>query len=602
MSSSSSSNDNYPWLPLELLSKIFDELPLDDESAVILARSMQANRLFSRTIADMAIWELLYGTRYIHHDHTREMERIERLGSNWYLRYAARRRIDRIAMEGLRNIVHATELDQHFDMVRKVLRFGSDVWDALKQSTKHPLPVLFQSDDDIELVIQGRTLTTLTTRYWSQELLGLIARQLAMKTWTALSRGEMERTFPLDECLSYLSAFYDVHPDDVMNMFESLADDCRKYLDDQEIIYQTKSPDFDEMRVALAICEFLKNRGFRLAEGNHFFRVQNSFPHFFLAEYKETLPMSLVCCFVAIARRLGIPSAPLNTQHRVLACLGETIVDVCEGRLLQSVQGVRNVQMLLSDVRVMNDMSVLMLGRSARNIRNAFTNSTEYYDVQSTEPRRLYQKSNAMYASRCISAHVDPDSRPDGHSLMTMFFSAVMHRIDNHLPLTESFNPGNSNDYETFMQEVDANSKNHWFWPSPSREHRRSQCLLAPPFFVGQIARLRHDNNTLCVIVGWKPVDGNSGMFGILRWNGNLYQGIEFESAKAVIPIQVTREALRAMYRDNPYLGHYFVDAEIICDPSVGDDGEGRARFLMNDMFRRVYPDDDAVGAAWVRS
>lgn len=71
---------------------------------------------------------------------------------------------------------------------------------------------------------------------------------------------------------------------------------------------------------------------------------------------------------------------------------------------------------------------------------------------------------------------------------------------------------------------------------------------------------------------------------------------------EAFIPTHVNGETLRIAYRDNTILGYYFADAELFCNPSQGDDGGGRARFVMNELFQKLYPDDDAVGAAWVRS
>lgn len=52
-----------------------------------------------------------------------------------------------------------------------------------------------------------------------------------------------------------------------MCRFESLAAACRSYLDDESIVYNRLSADFDERKVALRICEFLTTQGFRLAEG-----------------------------------------------------------------------------------------------------------------------------------------------------------------------------------------------------------------------------------------------------------------------------------------------------------------------------------------------
>ena len=214
--------------------------------------------------------------------------------------------------------------------------------------------------------------------------------------------------------------------------------------------------------------------------------------------------MSLVCCFVAIARRLGIPCTPLNTQLRVIACLGGTLVDVCDGNLLpsppSSEERAQKLKKLLFDHRTVNDMSMLMLGRSARNIRVSI--GPDILDF-SINPQRFYQYSNAMYASRCVFTHIEEASGMDVHrgGISVSKYSSVLHRIDRRLPLTESFIPGNTNDFETAMQNVETFLGLHWTWLSPSKEYRRSEST--PPLFVGQVARVRAEN-CLCIIVGWR--------------------------------------------------------------------------------------------------
>lgn len=219
---SSNSNSNYPWLPLEIYSKIFDELPIDDESAVILARATQANHLFQGAIKDLEIWRLLYETRYTHHDVKGEQDRLREYGENWRLRYTARRRMDASAMGSLRSIVRATNEGVLSDMAKNIVQLGSDVWDALKLEASLPSPINFQSDEDLKLVTQGRPLSTLTKSYWTQELMGMIARRTAIERWIAMRKREVNCALALEEGLSLLSAFFDVHPDDVSSICSNI--------------------------------------------------------------------------------------------------------------------------------------------------------------------------------------------------------------------------------------------------------------------------------------------------------------------------------------------------------------------------------------------
>lgn len=218
-------------------------------------------------------------------------------------------------------------------------------------------------------------------------------------------------------------------------------------------------------------------------------------------DYKDTLPLSLVCCFVAISRRLGIPSTPLNTPQRVYACLLGTVVDVCEGRIEASLGITPEVQKLLFDEGIINNMSLAMANRSARNIRNAFRNTAP--DVDNL---RMGQLRNAIYATRCVFAHTSPASFHDAQwvegGMVAAYFGVSTHRIDRQLPLTEFFTPGISNEFESEMQSLEARimEDGGWQWHTPSIECRRLN--LATQLFVGQIVRIREEN-TLGVVVGW---------------------------------------------------------------------------------------------------
>ncbi len=125
-------------------------------------------------------------------------------------------------MESLRSIVQATDLTILTDTTKVIVQLGSDVWDALTHETSLPAPVQFQSDEDIKLVVQGHPLSTLTRSYWSQELLGMVARRIAMERWVAIRKKETNYAVSLEEGLSSLSAFFDVHPDDVSCTYSTI--------------------------------------------------------------------------------------------------------------------------------------------------------------------------------------------------------------------------------------------------------------------------------------------------------------------------------------------------------------------------------------------
>lgn len=179
-----------------------------------------------------------------------------------------------------------------------------------------------------------------------------------------------------------------------------------------------------------------------------------------------------------------------------------TVVDVSEGRIVASLGITPEVQKLLFDEGIINDMTLAMLNRSARNIRNAFGNTGADVDHP-----RLEQLRSAIYATRCVFAHTSPASLYDAQwaegGVVAAYLGLSTHRIDRQLPLTELFTPGISNEFESMMQSLEARimGDRGWQWHTPSKECRRLN--FATQLFVGQIVRIS-EINTLGVVVGWR--------------------------------------------------------------------------------------------------
>ena len=110
--------------------------------------------------------------------------------------------------------------------------------------------------------------------------------------------------------------------------------------------------------------------------------IRKSFPHFFLNTHKDTFPVSLVCVFVAIARRLGVPVTPLNTSDQVIGWLCGVYVDVTNSRVLPKLPGFPEVSTgdLSPDAqkRISSELIMLVM----RNIDRATGRSFEEVDVQ----------------------------------------------------------------------------------------------------------------------------------------------------------------------------------------------------------------------------
>lgn len=71
--------------------------------------------------------------------------------------------------------------------------------------------------------------------------------------------------------------------------------------------------------MALAICDFLADHGFRGARDNLFTDLDNHFLHHCFTTNRETLPLSLTLIFCGVATRLGLRASLCNFPMRILA-------------------------------------------------------------------------------------------------------------------------------------------------------------------------------------------------------------------------------------------------------------------------------------------
>lgn len=205
-------------LPTEICIKILNELPCSEAGVHALARcGMTGNSTLRDASMDPSLWRVHYKRRYIHAECERECERRNRLAGDWRRIYQERRQLDREALENLR-IIEASSPKTRIEHARRIASLGLDVWDALSEESRRPLPPLFQRDEDIEKVKEGSPLTNLTKKYWASELLKIIARRHAIDQWSSLKRataGEQITPVSFEEAFATLSSFHGILPDEV---------------------------------------------------------------------------------------------------------------------------------------------------------------------------------------------------------------------------------------------------------------------------------------------------------------------------------------------------------------------------------------------------
>ena len=119
----------------------------------------------------------------------------------------------------------------------------------------------------------------------------------------------------VETAISWLAMFRGGEGLEVAEELDVLAVACALYLASHGISLAQ-----DAQQFATGIYRFMLSRSFKGATPTEYKNLDNNFLHFCLDESgRETLPMSLVVIFCAIASRLGLPALPTNTPARIIA-------------------------------------------------------------------------------------------------------------------------------------------------------------------------------------------------------------------------------------------------------------------------------------------
>ena len=193
-----------PNLPVEVHSEILKHIPTTGDTGIkILLTFQQCNTLLQAAALAPEVWEPHYRTRYMHFVESNELERRIVTGGNWRELYIQRRRLDQTALRLLDEI--RKEPRDRLQKGSFIADLSFDVWDALRLESKIPIPNCFQragQGDD------GVPKDALPRRFWSNVLLGVIARRQTIGLWHRAFRRNEEITFEV--ALASLSSMFDV--------------------------------------------------------------------------------------------------------------------------------------------------------------------------------------------------------------------------------------------------------------------------------------------------------------------------------------------------------------------------------------------------------
>lgn len=205
-------------LPTELCIRILSELPVSEAGISALIRcSLLGKSTLSAAALSPVLWKPHYECRYVHSVQTNEAQRRVTFGENWRSLYRERRKIDHEVRTALKALEGCAPRDRS-EHARRVVIHGLDVWDVLTEEDRRPAPPLFQTDADVEKVKGGSPLTNLCRKYWTRELLNVIARRNAIGLWIDLMRfiaGKSDECVSFEEAYAALSSFHGVLPDEV---------------------------------------------------------------------------------------------------------------------------------------------------------------------------------------------------------------------------------------------------------------------------------------------------------------------------------------------------------------------------------------------------
>jgi F-box protein 21 len=169
----------------------------------------------------------------------------------------------------------------------------------------------------------------------------------------------------------------------------------------------------------------MHQQGFGLPAPAQFHRISHHFPHLFLTTSRKTIPLSMVCVFVAIGQHIGLQVSPVNYPRKVLAhiqhpqptgagiwvdvtgSLGRTVLDYQLDVVAGLIEGNENNP--FPDIRSwISPASVpSMLIRSANNILSSFRMRGWDDDVNDDD----HLIAGGLYGAGCIIALFD--GRPD---------------------------------------------------------------------------------------------------------------------------------------------------------------------------------------------
>ncbi|KAF9270608.1 YccV-like-domain-containing protein [Marasmius fiardii PR-910] len=593
-----------PQLPLDCLIHIFSQLPASnslegDVSVITLAQCCYVNSTFRQATSVITLWEPHYRSRYHHCIETNEAERVKLFNENFKLMFAERRRLDNIALTVIDKIVDNRQ--GRTEHVREVFKMGFDVWDALKREAE-------DLDGPLLILTDGSAPKPNATRcFWLRAILEEITRGYGVRLW----RRMLHNGVSYAEGYSSISCFFGKTHKEVNVLLDDITARGREFIQEGGFILSAEIEVQDVKPICIKICEFMRDEGFGPVDAESFHNIYNQFPHCYLTTNRKTIPISLVHVFVAIARAVGIKASPVDFPGRVLVHIADPREDVDDfyvdtfTNLDRPILSLRDdIPLLLRRQGISSNHTagfvspcgpVPMLLRAGRNIMTALHSPIN--------TSASLSRSSIIFA---LGMHIQLADRPD---LIRTFLSGC-EPLDCATFVAEDMIPCQREDSRTRKilavgikevlerEEAEAKVIHYRFDEEVSVQH-----------FVGLLFRHRLYGYNACIF-GWDPVCAASEewiremrvdtlprkrhqpFYHSFCDDGSVRYVAEDNISPLLNPSEEVSSALEQHINNLP---RYFTGIHLTQEGKTS-----RGRFFLSPEVLKAYPEDDAIGRAWV--
>ncbi|THV07529.1 hypothetical protein K435DRAFT_772432, partial [Dendrothele bispora CBS 962.96] len=596
-----------PPLPADVLISIIEQLPASRDfegeiSAQTLARCARVNTTFRNIISTPSLWETHHKVRYIYNDERAELQRQTQFGDNWRLRYSARRTIDRNCLVLLDKVIEKRQ--GRCDHATAIATNCLDAWDVLDiEAGKYKRPLVFCN-------VNEQPDLSLTKEFWATALNKAILRTYAVRLWGSLNLEGSDAVSFVD-AMSATSCFLGRGPKETSSLLNALTIQCKEYLQAKKYPTNPDDPNYSLIDLCTQICEFLRSQDFGAVEAPNFHDMMNLFPHTYLTTHRRTIPLPLVHVFVSVARDLGIAASPVDFPTRVLAHISSP--DPTMDDFYVDVFG-SNEKAILS---LREDIPVL-LARQDFQLR-----SVEDYISPCLAPPMLLRTGRNLLASLHTTVRVPNSLSRD--SILLAFSLHVLFTRRQPL-ISQMFSQVDALDAATFISEalipgVDQYPIQHGLsvacqgiMEQETREaavtHLRSEEETSIQHFVGMVFQHKKYSYIGC-IYGWDPICLASDEWKSAMGIRNLTRGEEqpfytcfcMDGSMRYVaeeniqpPFTCNREIFSRLTEVVDYLPKYFTG--VIMNETWA--GHPKGRFALSPEVQLSYPEDDAIGQAWL--